>query len=118
MSSRRLHSAGKKIGITRNRRRFRHRGAVAADDAGCEAAQPAGDPAALPRKIRALQPRRRRPVSPQEFDDRSHPHTDPTTIFRLRDANGDGFLTQGEFCSGQAKRPDAPPGHLQSAVGG
>lgn len=57
-------------------------------------------------------------VSPQEFDDLSHPHADPATIFRLRDANDDGFLSQGEFCSGQAKRPDAPRGDLQSSAGG
>jgi hypothetical protein len=57
-------------------------------------------------------------VSLQEFDDLSHPHADPATIFRLHDANGDGFLSQGEFCSGQAKRPDAPRGHPQSAAEG
>jgi hypothetical protein len=57
-------------------------------------------------------------VSLQEFDDLSHPHADPATIFRLRDANGDGFLSQGEFCSGQAKRPDAPRGQRQSAAEG
>ena len=57
-------------------------------------------------------------VSPQEFDDLSHPHSDPATIFRLRDANGDGFLSQGEFCSGQAKRLDTPRGDMQSAAEG
>jgi hypothetical protein len=57
-------------------------------------------------------------VSPQEFDELALPYADPATIFRLRDANGDGVLSQGEFCSGHAKRPEAPRGRGQGAIEG
>ena len=39
-------------------------------------------------------------VSQVEFTLRPHAHTDPAGVFKDRDANGDGSLTEFEFCSG------------------
>jgi hypothetical protein len=49
-------------------------------------------------------------VSPEEFETHAHPYPGPEVLFHNRDIDGDGFLSEAEFCSSQAKRREIGPG--------
>jgi Ca2+-binding EF-hand superfamily protein len=49
-------------------------------------------------------------VSSGEFDARPHAHPDPAAVFRNRDSNSDGKLTESEFCSGWRPAAAMRPG--------
>ncbi|HVY31974.1 MAG TPA: EF-hand domain-containing protein [Polyangiaceae bacterium] len=51
-------------------------------------------------------------ISRAEFDAQPHAHPDPAAVFRARDRDADGSLTEAELCSGFRGAPasDAAPG--------
>lgn len=49
-------------------------------------------------------------VSREEFGARPHAHGDADTLFANRDSDGDGTLTEGEFCSGWRPGPGTRQG--------
>jgi hypothetical protein len=55
-----------------------------------------------------------RRVSREEFEVHAHALANPAVVFQFRDSNGDGFLSELEFCSGQA----SAPGKKQGGPGG
>jgi hypothetical protein len=56
-------------------------------------------------------------VSLEEFLARPHANPDPSAVFSARDSDGDGALTNAEFCSGSGPGA-APPGCRGAGAGG